>query len=246
MKKKIVIIAVAVFFILVMFSPVSFAYPYPVAVGDMIKYVDGYGDYTGEMAVWKLGTDVALYDTFCVERSEYMYEDVYYEVSDISENAYYGGWEWNWSTPWYDPLSPETAYLYYNFVIGSLSGYDTSTEDAHRLSANALQIAIWYLEDEITVPVAGSGNWWTTGWGGYFKYLDANTADLANNFISLARNSGWTSIGNVRVVNIVESMGCKKINRQSSLIVVTPEPLTIFLISLAIPALGIMRKKYAK
>jgi len=53
-----------------------------------------------------------------------------------------------------DPISIGTAYLYYEFATGKLTGYDYSTSAANGTFASraaaawALQNAIWYLEDE--------------------------------------------------------------------------------------------------
>ena len=57
-----------------------------------------------------------------------------------------------------DPLDPMTAFLYNEFLIGNLAatGYDYADSGVGRVaSANALQIAFWYIEGEVTSLPAG-------------------------------------------------------------------------------------------
>lgn len=74
-----------------------------------------------------------------------------------------------------DPISTQTAYLYYNFRMGTLAGY-TAGNLADGL---ALQEAIWALENEMNAPAPG-----------------------VNKFYDLALKSNWTDIGMVRVLQI--------------------------------------------
>lgn len=74
-----------------------------------------------------------------------------------------------------DPLDPFTAYLYNGFLDGTLSLAVNSNA-----RAVAFQQAIYKLEDEISDVLAG----------------DALT------FYNEAITSGWTSIGNIRVLNL--------------------------------------------
>ena len=113
-----------------------------VEVGYTVKLYDGVGSTGGgEFDVWvNDGTGYTdLFDTFCLERDEYISYGVEYTVYDISYAAIEGGVDGG--NP--DYLDEETAYLYYNFFYGSLA-YDGSEADA-----NDLQMAIWYFEDEL-------------------------------------------------------------------------------------------------
>lgn len=74
-----------------------------------------------------------------------------------------------------DPISAKTAYLYFNFRMGTLAGY-TAGNLADGL---ALQEAIWALENEMNAPAPG-----------------------VNKFYDLALKSNWTDIGMVRVLQI--------------------------------------------
>ncbi len=79
--------------------------------------------------------------TFCLEYSEHIQMGVqyYYQLSTAT-------------TANNDPISLATAWLYNQFLNGTLAGYDYTpdigSEVGHRNSANALQRAIWFLEDE--------------------------------------------------------------------------------------------------
>lgn len=108
-------------------------------------------------------------------------------------------------------ISAQTAYLYTQFRNGALSRYDTSSTSAHIASATALQLAFWFLEGEVT---------------------SVGTNDLANHFITDARNSGWTGIGQVRVLNLFgtrDADGTFSGDRQDQLTLV-PEPGTLALL----------------
>lgn len=96
------------------------------------------GAYTGDTS---LGTD--KFQTFCVEEAEKLYLNTTY-TAKLSDSAIYGG-----VGPTGDPLSKGTAYLYFQFVTGNLSGYNYKGTEAQReLSAGYLQNTIWMLEGE--------------------------------------------------------------------------------------------------
>ena len=75
--------------------------------------------------------------TFCLEYSEHIQMGVlyYYQISTAT-------------TANNDPISLATAWLYNQFLNGTLANYDRSTPALHTESANLLQRAIWFLEDE--------------------------------------------------------------------------------------------------
>ena len=54
-----------------------------------------------------------------------------------------------------DPISTATGWLFTQFSLGTLNGYAFgSTGQARVDSANALQMAFWYLENEETFSAA--------------------------------------------------------------------------------------------
>ena len=87
-----------------------------------------------------IGTPDPSFQTFCLEAGEYTTNPLYFVIGSA---AVKGG------TGSSDPLSQGTAWLYSQFVAGTLSGYDYDASAVARLaSARQLQEAIWYLEGE--------------------------------------------------------------------------------------------------
>lgn len=123
------------------------------------------------------------FETFCVERQEYIHLNTkYYAV--INEESVHGG-----GGPSPDPLDTKTAYLYQTFIDGELNDYDYGIGAARVASADALQDIIWFIEDEVVWNPA-----WTSGTRQHTFYYDA------------VANAGPT-IGLVRVLNLYKDAG---------------------------------------
>jgi len=171
LHKKSILMLISVFLFLLIFSSFGFAYT--------VRTVGGYGPYQagqgGEFTLdpgvgleWVLsgynsakqtrnagttgsaaGTGDDTFQTFCMEKSEYIYANTTFDVT-ISNAATLGG-----TTNSSDPLSIGTAYLYYNFAKGLLAPYNYNGTEAQReASAAALQNTIWWLEGEASDPGA--------------------------------------------------------------------------------------------
>ncbi len=116
-----------------------------------------------------------------------------------------------------DPLNVETAFLYYYFRVGLLDDLTNNGFQYNEAGYTALQQAIWFFEGE-----GGSTNLLTT---------------LGS------EHAGWSGIGNVRVMNLIEyDANGNVINRQSQLMLV-PEASTIMLLGLGLITLGIVGRR---
>jgi hypothetical protein len=176
----------------------------------------------GEFVVKDAVTNQVIASSFCVETNEYMDFTHTFNVSGFTDTAYGGSVGASG-----DPLDARTAYLYTQFVNGTLTGY--AHTDA---KANALQDAIWYIEGEITNTLTGDALAW---------YNEANAAVVSG---------AWSGIGNVRIMNITWVDGpYAGLPAQDQLVMVpVPEATTVLLLGLtffggSIPGLRRLRRK---
>jgi len=168
--------------------------------------------------VAKTGDGQNIFQTFCLEVNEFIdFGNKYNYV--VNTAAVNGGVLSSGS----DPLSKGTAWLYSQFVAGTLKNYNytPSYESGEnplslspsqatidrRASAYLLQQAIWALEDEVLAPAPNANVFYemAKGLGATFKD-DASGADLLN----------------VRVLNLTLDDGTRK----QDVLVVVPEPST--------------------
>ncbi|MFN0138261.1 MAG: hypothetical protein ACKVS9_19325 [Phycisphaerae bacterium] len=160
----------------------------------------------------------ASFESFCIERSEHISIGGTYHV-DVTTEARNGGN--GGGSP--DPLDPLTAYLYSQFVKGSLVdyAYDVSGGAAAReASANALQDVIWYIEQE-------QGATWTLG-----------DNSLRDRFYQDAVANSNGSINDVRVLNLYADAGHTDFHQDQ--LVRIPEPATVWLM---VGALALLRRR---
>jgi hypothetical protein len=203
MKK---LLFVSIFAIVTLMS-LPFAFGYPVYQGDIVTISDSTGNGPG--GEFRVTKGAFSFNSFCLERDEYIMPPHTVKVGSIDTSAIAGGI----GGPSPDPLDARTAYLYYHFAIGDLAGYTYG--DAS--SADALQAAIWFIEEE-----GGASNAFVT---------------LAENAISSGQ---WSGLGNVRVLNLVnKDTG----DNQQSLLTLVPEPMTLLLLGLGLVGLAGLRRK---
>jgi hypothetical protein len=200
----------------------------PVAVNDYIKFTNGAGTTAGgEFGVE--GTDIDSFITFCLQRTEYIDFSNSFHVDGITEYAYSDPIANGGDGAGKDFLSAQTAFLYTQFSLGSLTGYDyLNTGIGRATSANKLQNAIWMFEQELA--------------------MDANNyyVKLANKAIA---DGLWSGIGDVRVMNLslrgVESQDQLVIIPPDRDITAVPEPASLFLFGSGLSAVAMARKRRA-
>jgi hypothetical protein len=179
------------------------------------------------------------FQTFCLEMKEYVPNtpiEIQVSTTSIDESTGVVGSEGsgshaiNGGKTYGDNLDPMTAYLYTNFVKGTLRDYDYLDSTVGRdYSAGQLQNAIWYIEGEIPSLVANS------------------QADL---WVQLAQMAGWNAIGDVRVLNnwAEGHVGERGYEKQDQLYItpnLVPIPTSVILGLLGMSIVGIKLRKYA-
>lgn len=82
------------------------------------------------------------FQTFCLEAQETLADGPVYDAV-LNDRAIYGGVGSEG-----DPISIGTAWLYHDFQLGILEGYNYTPGDGRSASAGALQNTIWWLEGE--------------------------------------------------------------------------------------------------
>lgn len=187
-----------------------------IEAGDYVRFADRPGSPGGEflLSVYDTpgGSKVDQFITFCVQMTEYMDFSHVFEVRSISDHTD--------DLPSGDPLDQRTAYLYTQFRNGSLSGYNYGINGSgDPTSANLLQNAIWYFEQE------NVGN------------QSSNPFVIAAN--NAVNNGQWSGLGNVRVLNLYYENG----SRAQDQLTMVPEPSTLALLGSGVAALCFRRRK---
>jgi hypothetical protein len=184
------------------------------------------------------------FQTFCIEYNEHISLDGIYEaaISDGSINGGAGGGvdpDGPGGLPPTDKISIGTAYLYTMFATGTLSDYTYANGSSRAQSAEKLQQAFWYLEDEVSLTAAQkSANTFLTG--------AAGALTLFGDGVLGAKKHNDFSLYHVRVLNLWGLDGTRK---QDQLIMVAP-PVTVpdgatagMLLGFALTALAGLRRK---
>ena len=215
-RKKSSFLSVCLIALAVLLLPGTAAMAYPVQISDEVGTDGG-----GMFGVWNADTNQFLFNTYCLERNEYVNFTQHYDYT-IDPAAEKGGIAGG--SP--DPISPETAFLYFTFRDDATQlGMDVTSVD----DVTAFQYAIWYLENEVTsIPTF------------------YNTK--AQSYLALATAAGWSDIGNVRVLNLTyKDARQNTVLAQSMLTLLpVPEPSILILLGLGIFGVGVASRKVKK
>ncbi len=178
------------------------------------------------------GYDFGTFNTFCLELNEHVQvgQDYTYDINTAAVDGGAGG-------PSPDPLDARTAALYEAFVRGTLDHYDydnsgdggMGADMDRKLTAAALQAAIWEIEEERTIEQTDS---------------DSRVRALANYYVdTLAQQLVDNGLGSmVRVLNMWDSSG----GNAQDMLVLIPLPTAGALAGLGLAGLAVRRRRLAK
>lgn len=187
------------------------------------------------------------FQTFCIEYNETISLNSTYQVT-VNDGAVYGGVAggvdpdgWGGPLPKIDLISVGTAYLYSEFVQGTLTGYVYSNGNSRASAAVTLQKAIWYLEDEISLSK------WQVNANPFlqlvFNAFGTPTKGVVGNAAGGAKADNGGTIAGVRVLNLW-SGGYKRQDQLVMFSVPDGGP-ALALLAMGIGALAWVRRRFA-
>jgi len=188
---------------------------------------------TGSIGIYGPGESFA---TYCIELNEPLTYDVVFDAAVNPLGAVEGGY--SGGNP--DPVSDYTAWLYLEFVNGTLAPYEyEGTFNERDASAKALQWVLWGLEDEHDAGFFGAGVNGATG-------VNQGLGGLQQEFFTLAYNAvegGWQNNDRVQAVNIFGKDELGNTVHMQDILVVVPAPGAMGLVLFGIGMFGYLKRK---
>lgn len=211
----------------------------PWNVGDQVTYSLASGNrigaytyggtflgYGGLFEITNQTTGVKVY-TFCLEIDEFISNPSY--VQGVSGIAQLGGRNTNSG----DPLSDAARWLYAQYLAGAV-GYQ---------NVKALQLAIWWLEDEFYDWQKGSYATALDNWAAFYNGKVSGVGTAAKNYVTAALANAGSAPSNIYVLTLRGgSDGVSGAQRQDYLVRVS-EPTTLILLGSGLLMTGLLRRR---
>lgn len=185
------------------------------------------------------------FQTFCLEAGEFVNQPMNIWVSESSTTISYvygsgsHAW-WGGVAGVGDDLDYETAWLYTQFATGNLFGYDFDSSGGYASltraqTGSALQRLIWNIEGEDGGIGVASGSSFMD------VTLTGDQAKLIGEWQTLFDRSGWSGIGNVRVLQMKTTCD----GRAQDQLFLVPVPGAILLGMIGLSAAGLKLRRFA-
>ncbi len=185
--------------------------------------------YGGLFKITNQDTGAEVY-TFCLEMDEFISNPSY--VQGVSGIAQLGGRNTNSG----DPLSDAARWLYAQYLSGA-SGYQ---------NVKALQLAIWWLEDEFYDWQKGSYATPLDNWAAFYDTKVSGVGTTARNYVQNALANAGNAPSNIYVLTLRGgSDGVSGAQRQDYLVRVS-EPTTLILLGGGLVATGLLPRRRSR